>query len=237
MSLITIQSVIDSPQVDASDAELCTYHHPQWPYHGGGSCSASCVDEQYMSPSWDLRQSNYPDSFSDEFVSSYRRAAEMLNETIPEDEFDLDIEGMHMSLDYFCCYDPYEIRAIQAMAESFEWPSVDVKFEKLICTVNFDDERADLTELMLVVDEQSQNKLLPLITQFEQQMADTGVLVHVPRSENIRFHVTLAKNVNQKEVDLATLIAQINADIEWAASSTTMFQQPSVLDGWPQWMS
>merc|ERR1719361_1310941 len=190
--------IAESPKADP--ATFCTLRHPQYPFHGGGACSASCLNEEYQSPSWDLRQRHYPDSFSTEFMSRYESAAGILMENgldvghgpFDGDEerpsIDYNLDDVHMTLDYFCCYDAFESDTILESTLSFNWTATEVTFDRLICTINYDKETfpgSDNIELMVLVDDESNQRLMEMITRFENGLSSKGMILNVPRSDNI----------------------------------------------------
>ena len=224
----------DSEQQQTTDSsQKCTYHHPQYPYLGGGACSKACYSENYASPPLNLKLSQDPSSFSSQFQSDYESAGMLLASTGldigkgGEHIIDYDPAGMHMTLDYFCCYSPIEIQAIDEIAKSFKWPPVEVSIDRLICTKN---DYTDSAELMVLLDADSQQKLLPIVKQFEEEMAAQGLFVNVPRSENIGFHITLA-HVNQSVFEVNRMVDEINRNIKWSQNTMTMFNNSHVCPG------
>ena len=249
-AILSHQSVMtlfaETPAVDPST--FCGLRHPQFPYRGGGACSRSCPTPNHLAPSWDLRRRHYPDSFSSEFVSSYEMAAGILMETgldvgrgpfaddAPRPSIDYNLDDVHMTLDYFCCYDPFEAAAISEIAESFNWTATEVTFDELICTVNYDEHTfpgPNNVELMVMVDAASNEQLMSIIEQFEHRLTDQGLIVNVPRSDNIGFHVTLA-HVDQTQMDLKSIIDRINDRVDWSSITMTMFDGGPVLNGFPE---
>ena len=123
--------------------EHCGYRHPQYPYHGGGACSASCQNANYSTSGFNIEMRHIPASFPSDFVEQYRIAGAMLKETglsMDHEPFalgekkpviDYDITGIHMTLDYFCCYSPLELLAIDEIVKSFVWPRINVSFDRI----------------------------------------------------------------------------------------------------------
>ena len=57
-------------------------------------------------------------------------------------------------------------------AESFNWAATEITFGRLICTVNYDQNTfpgSNNIELMVMADEQSNERLMGMIGEFEQQ--------------------------------------------------------------------
>ena len=149
---------------------------------------------------------------------------------------DYYLDDVHMTLDYFCCYDAFESDAILESTESFNWTATEVTFDRLICTINYDEETfpgSDNIELMVVVDDESNDKLMEMIGQFEDQLRSKGIGVSVPRSDNIGFHVTLAHVDQTKFKNLKAMIKRINDEIDWSSITMTMFDGGPVLNGFP----
>eukprot|EP01084_Bolivina_argentea_P185717 320233_1 len=221
---------------DADTSENCQYYHPQYPFRGGGACSQSCLNDYYASPPLNIKVTEFPLSFSDEFRMNYETAGNILADTNleigagPQYTIDYHPSDMHMTLDYFCCYSPLEIQTIDGLAQHFEWPPIEVTIDKLICTKN---DYTDGVELMLMLDSESQKQLLSIVEQFESEMSKSGLIVNVPRSENIGFHITLA-HVDQSVFEVNRYVDEINQKIKWSSNSMIMFNNSRVCPGPPQ---
>jgi len=244
----TLMLLSDSNTESKDVSPFCALRHPQYPYHGGGACSASCRNDEFWSPSWDLRRRHYPDSFSTEFVSRYKTAADIIMENgldvghgpfVGDEErpsIDYNLDDVHMTLDYFCCYDAFEVDAILESTESFNWTATEVTFDRLICTINYDEETfpgSDNIELMVMVDDESNQRLMEMIEQFEDELRSKGIGVSVPRGDNIGFHVTLAHVDQIKFENLKAMIDRINDEVDWPSITMTMFNDGPVLSGFP----
>eukprot|EP01083_Nonionella_stella_P027326 75239_1 len=211
-------------------SEYCGYKHPQYPYNGGVACSKACLNDDYISVGWDLQARADPSAFSEQFQENYKSAANIMRTKKSsnlkmgrdlDDPIVYDLDGMHMTMDYFCCYSPAEIEIIDSITESFLWPPLELHFEKLICTKN---DETDSVELMILLDQPSQEKLLPVVTQFEAEMTKHELVVNVPRSDNIGFHVTLA-HVDQTVFPVNSIVDQINEVVQWTGPGTIGFNQ------------
>ena len=111
----------------------------------------------------------------------------------------------------------------------------------MICTINHDDVGSDgegnpndpnEIELMILLDEESQQKLLAVNLRLEELMWSKGLIVNVPRQQNIGFHITLA-NVHQIEFPVNSKVEEINKAIDWSSISMEMFQNEPVCPGFP----
>ena len=225
---------------DNKNIENCDYYHPQYPFSGGGACAQSCADG-YYSPSLDYTIArNNSHAFSPSFLQNMHSAGQILNSTnnpyikpMMIDEY----QGralIHMTVDYFCCYNHSEIEIIDNIISNYIWPPVEVRFEKLNCTLNgnFRDgfKENELVEFMVIVDQESQNKLFPLVKEFENEMKKHGLTVNVPRSENVGFHVTLGF-VNGLIFPVQSIMKQINDEIVWNETSFTIWNSTICFGG------
>ena len=152
---------------------------------------------------------------------------------------DYDIGGIHMTLDYFCCYSPLELLAIDEIVKSFQWPKMTVSFDRVICTVNEDEigehgnGNPDSIELMILLDDESQQKLLAVNQGLEQLMRNKGLIVNVPRRDNIGFHITLA-HVDQTQFPVNSMMEDINTEINFTSVTMDMFEDGPICGEYPE---
>ena len=231
--IITVQTLTPKKSTQNNkNNDNCDYYHPQYPMAGGGPCAQSCADG-YYSPSlaYTIARNN-THAFSQSFLANIHSAGQILNSTndpyikpIHIDEYE-GIALTHMTVDYFCCYNHSEIEIIDNIASNYIWPPVEVRFEKLNCTLNgnFRDgfKENEFVELMVIVDQESQDKLFPVVTAFENEMKKHGLTVNVPRTDNVGFHVTLGV-VNGSVFPVQTIMKQINEEVAWGETSFTIW--------------
>lgn len=94
---------------------------------------------------------------------------------------------------------------------SIRWTSLTISFNKLVCAVS---SRGDMVSLVLMVDEESQKKILRYVLENEQELErNTGIPKNIPHTELQDFHMTLA-TVDQREFPVATALKEINNAIQ-----------------------
>lgn len=132
-----------------------------------------------------------------EFVDALGRASDTLEESLRRhhDANHINITAqkrMHMSLAYLCCLrleEAYHVREIMEAfvhdTTSFHIP--DVTFERIECWK----ERFNSITHIIVVDHQSQQRLLNLLKQLEDRILEAGIPVPISRLTQMPFHSTL----------------------------------------------
>ena len=99
-------------------------------------------------------------------------------------------------MDYFCCLTLAQLQIVNDICEHYEWPTMHIRFDQVICTqdgwhdgINYTN--GTYVEIVANVTEESQIILLGAATELEQRIMDAGIPIKVPRADNIEFHVTI----------------------------------------------
>lgn len=142
--------------------------------------------------------------------------------------------GLHMSLNYFCCYSDADFAVIDEVIHEMEWPAINVTFDYPVWRIDSDYEAADHYSAIVMLDEPSQAAMGGLVREVEDKIRARGVDVHVPRDQQEPFHSTLAV-VSGKAYPSATGINAVNAAIEpgsgaWTKGLGPITLPPPVMD-------
>ena len=165
------------------------------------SCSNNTRRPMESTISTQLQQSNSTGAL--QFRNSAAKAIATAR-TFPGIVRDL-IGGLHLSLQYHCCYTPAELDAIGSITASIKWEPFAVRFRFVVCIGG---------ALIVLVDPVSQGKLTALVSQVEFEMQVAGLPVHRFRAEEAPFHASLA--TFNGTYDMAKALPVINnALAEW----------------------
>lgn len=99
--------------------------------------------------------------------------------------------GLHMSMNYFCCYSKVDQATIKSVLSDYEWPQVNITFDTPVWRVDSDDSGVDHYSIIVLADEPSQKVLGNLIEDVENKVREAGIDIHVPRADQEPFHSTL----------------------------------------------
>jgi hypothetical protein len=136
--------------------------------------------------------------------------------------------GLHMSLNYFCCYSQADFAVIDEVINAMEWPAVNVTFDHPVWRIDSDYDTADHFSAIVMLDESSQAKMGGLVRDVESKIRARGVDIHVPRDQQEPFHSTLAV-VSGKDFPSATGLTAVNAAIPPGSGAWTKGLGPTTL--------
>jgi hypothetical protein len=196
-----------------------------FPSAGGADCAHACAaDESCQGTKYLL--GNMPTVNAKSFDASMRRAGEILMQY--GDASVTYGSGLHMSVDYFCCYNSIDFDTIHAVLESYSWPEVNVTFDRPVWRVDSDAEDADHYSLIVLLDEGSEAGMQALVAGVEAAVRAAGVDIHVPRQQQEPFHSTLAV-VNGTSYPCSAGLDAVNAAIppgQWTSAGPIAVSKP-----------
>lgn len=134
-----------------------------------------------------------------------------------------------MSFNYFCCYQKEDLKTLHAVLEGFDWPEVQVSFDKPTIRIDSDANDVSHYSFILLLDEKSQKIVHDVMSKVEAAVRGAGVDVHVPRSQQEPFHSTLAV-VNGLDFPAAAALQAVNAAVPpgtWTAGHSITLQAPT----------
>ena len=128
-------------------------------------------------------------------------------------EIEININFMHMSVMYLCCYNKYEYKQIREAMDTFYWIPFDITFDGFIC-VEVDGKSK---YIHLYLDHASQDKLERWAQLFDSHLINNYATQ--TRKEEIPFHITMAGfnyNMNDKEIEnILEIVEILNKEIKF----------------------
>ena len=118
----------------------------------------------------------------------------------------------HLSFNYFCCYTPSQWSTIKdVLMVARVWThGHEVTWDKVVCRI---DGPSNHISLILLADRASNKRLMRWIGDVEALITRAGVPVHVSRSEQQPFHVTLGVVDGSSGYPVDTTIDEINSKL------------------------
>jgi 2'-5' RNA ligase len=95
---------------------------------------------------------------------------------------------LHMTLHYFCCHSTTDLATMKRVLEGVGRPLFNVTFGQAV--VRIDSEPAHYS-VIVMLDEESNARMMKWVESLEQSMREAGVAIHTPRSLQEPFHSTL----------------------------------------------
>jgi len=114
---------------------------------------------------------------------------------------------LHISFDYMCCYTDEEMKIIKHVWSSTTWPAFNVTFGKPAWRI--DGDGPDHFSIIVLLDEESNARMVEWADEVEAAIEAAGVKVHIPRSKQEPFHSTLGV-VNGSTFPMEQALASIN---------------------------
>ena len=204
-----------------------------FPSAGGADCPFVCEDADTMSSHgirYDLGYIKSPSAIA--FDSQMKAAGEILLEY--GDATVTYGEGLHMSLNYFCCYTDAEFDVIEDVVGKMKWPELNVTFDYPVWRIDSDYETVDHYSAIVMLDKPSQAAMGGLVREVENKIRERGIDIHVPRDQQEPFHSTLAV-VSGKNYPCAAGINAVNEAIppgsgEWTKGLGPITLQSPTMD-------
>eukprot|EP00605_Chrysophyceae_sp_TOSAG23-4_P000183 GSChrysophyteH1.ASY1.ANO1.217.1 assembled CDS len=206
-----------------------------FPSAGGADCAYPCNQygrsgEANFLTTYDLGE------YKDEGSKALKRSMEAADEVILQfGHKDVTVTPrsrgthIHMSFNYFCCYQKEDLKTLHAVLEGFDWPEVQVSFDKPTIRIDSDANDVSHYSFILLLDEKSQKIVHDVMSKVEAAVRGAGVDVHVPRSQQEPFHSTLAV-VNGLDFPAAAALQAVNAAVPpgtWTAGHSITLQAPT----------
>ena len=193
----------------SKDCQFCEISMSEaFPSAGGADCPYVCEDPVTMSSHgirYDLGYISTPPAVA--FDQQMKAAGEVLLEY--GDASVTYGSGLHMSLNYFCCYSEADFAVIDEVIKDMEWPALNVTFDHPVWRIDSDYETVDHYSAIVMLDEASQAVMGGLAREVESNIRARGVDIHVPRDQQEPFHSTLAV-VSGKSFPSATGLNAVN---------------------------
>ena len=121
----------------------------------------------------------------------------------------------HLSFNYFCCYTPYQwirIKEVLRYSRSL-WNKVQkVTWDRVVCRID-GPSKTDQISLILLADDASNKRLMRWIGEVEARLLHAGLPVHVSRSKQQPFHVTLGTVNGSSDYPVDKALDEINAKL------------------------
>ena len=211
--------------VRKSDCQACNVSMSEaFPSAGGADCAFPCAGPDLQCETTTYRLGQIHSSSAAAFVGAMASAGGVLKSF-----GQAHVEGglnLHMSLNYFCCYDASELSTIRAVLERVQWPTLNVSFDRPAWRLNGHGTgtptiaNTDHMSMIVMLDSASQTRMLAFAESIEARIRSAGIDVHVPRREQEPFHATLAVVSGTAYPAVAALEA-VNAAVppgSWTAS-------------------
>ena len=183
--------------VRKSDCQLCNVSMSEaFPSAGGADCAFPCAGPGLKCATTTYRLGEIQSSSADAFAGAMASAGDVLKSF-----GQAHVEGglhLHMSLNYFCCYDPSELSTIRAVLEQVHWQPLNVSFDRPAWRLNGHGTgtptiaNTDHMSMIVMLDRASQNLMQAFVASVEERIRSAGIDIHVPRREQEPFHATLA---------------------------------------------
>lgn len=123
-----------------------------------------------------------------QFITSFESAISIINKypgVNSEDKIDL-----HMTLQYFCCYNAFTYAKIAEVLATIKWRPIPLTFSKVVC--NWEDGKRAVASLVILLSPESESLLQDYVARIETELVQRGIPVRKPRSRMEPFHSTLA---------------------------------------------
>ena len=188
---LMMSALMNSSQLDAAAMPICS---------SAVYCPQSCSNNTRRRPMESTISTQLQTSNSTGAVQFRISAAKAIAaaRTFPGIARDL-IGGLHLSLQYHCCYTPTELDTIGRITAALKWKPFAVRFRFVVCIGG---------ALIVLVDPVSQGQLTTLVSQVEFEMQLAGLPVHRFRAEEAPFHASLA--TFNSTYDMAQALPVIN---------------------------
>ena len=159
-----------------------------FPSAGGADCAYECArGSSCMGSKYVLGGTTDPAMMA--FDSAMRAAGDILKQF--GDVTATTGSGLHMSMNYFCCYSEIDQMTIRSVLSDYEWPQVNITFDKPVWRVDSDDSSVDHYSIIVMANEKSQKIMEALVADVENKVREAGIDIHVPRADQEPFHSTL----------------------------------------------
>lgn len=99
--------------------------------------------------------------------------------------------GLHISVNYFCCYTDTEFDVIQGVLDNIQWESLKLDFDRPAWRIDSDSVDVDHYSIIVLLDEESQAVMNRVVENVEAKVRAVGLDIHIPRSDQEPFHSTL----------------------------------------------
>ena len=198
------QKLLDDPL-----QQRCQDYSPAFPSAGGPGCKTKCEPKNGQ-PTYTYTALflNKTHSWPKDLLENMHLAGSILKKhgTIRS----LDTERpvyLHLTFDYYCCYTESEAVMIGKFLNSYRWTPQTVSFDKIVCAIHT---HGDLVSLVLMVDEDSEKKMLKYVLENEKELEKTtGIRKNIPHTRLQRFHITLG-SVDQNKFPVRSAVKEIN---------------------------
>jgi hypothetical protein len=117
---------------------------------------------------------------------------------------------LHMTLQYFCCYNPVQYEEIIYELKRFQWHPMDLRFNTTVCNVGGDGD-SNYTSIIVLLDDEGQQILGEFVASIEAHLISKNIPVHRPRSQMEPFHSTLG--VVKPGYPVEEIVQRINTEL------------------------
>lgn len=193
----------------SKECEFCDISMSEaFPSAGGADCPYECEHKSMSSRNirYELGYIETPAAVA--FDEQMKAAGEILQQY--GDASVTYGSGLHMSLNYFCCYSQADFHVIDDVLGEMQWPALNVTFDHPVWRIDSDYDTADHYSIIVLLDDPSQAVMGGLVRDVESKIRARGVDIHVPRDQQEPFHSTLGV-VSGKDFPSAAGINAVNA--------------------------
>lgn len=206
-------STASIPSLDPTKS--CPYYSPVYPSEGGADCPTKCSpDTRSASTIYNFSGTN-PD-----IDETFTKVADIIS------SFDTDgvtttvfrDANLHITFGYYCCQTEDELDIIASVLNEFEWKPINVSFDFVTCAI--DGPSDDHVSIILMLDEESNKRMMPIIENVERLIAKEAEkndidkpLLNVRRRRQEPFHATLALT-SGSVYPIAEASVEINSQLE-----------------------
>lgn len=166
----------------------CPNYSPTFPSEGGADCSYRCANGTRSVGT------AFFDIFPDEYTEKITEAGNLVYELDPENtvyvEGDDGFMNSHISFSYYCCYGETDLDRIRSVLDMIDWQPHEVGLSYTTCAV--DGPSLDHVSFIIMLDAESNAKMMQWVAAVEEKIRDAGVRIHVPRIKQEPYHSTLA---------------------------------------------
>ena len=99
---------------------------------------------------------------------------------------------LHLHLQYLCCQTADDVRKIAEVYRTFQFPRLNISFDRAVCRTDFDDGAAGMhASLIVLLDQDSNSRLQTFVAGIEDAIAAAGVNLTIRRRQQQPFHAML----------------------------------------------
>ena len=177
-----------------------------YPSYGPG-CNVKCEKGyEYASLTLDNSTTEWPN----ELVMNMHKATTILTKFGKPESLAIHKRSwLHVTVHYYCCYSKQELIRIKQFLDTYRWIVQDIVFDQLACAIS----HVDKVSIILMANEKSQQNLLKLATDIENDMkSKMNIPIRISRATLQKIHMTLGV-VSRQTFPAQKAVNQINKEM------------------------